>query len=85
MKTVIFLFKKDVYQDGLDKTSKFNIFKWTYDMCDNEYELDYDDGNVLKLNLSNEEDLAALEEDFNDGFLNTSTYIIRTFNVDNNK
>lgn len=82
MKTVIFLFNKEAYKDGLDKDSKFNIFKWTYDMCLKEHEMD-NDGLVLKLNLSYEDDLSAFEDDFNDGYLNSDVYIIRTFNVDN--
>ena len=84
MKTVIFLFNKEAYKDGLDKDSKFNIFKWTYDMCDQEFMLAGGEA-VLRLDLSQGEDLFALEDDFNEGTLNGNKYIMRSFKVDNNE
>ena len=83
MKTVIFLFEKEAYKEGLDRSSKFNIFKWTYDMCNNEFALD--NGLVFKLDLSNEEDLYAFEDDFNEDHINFARFIVRAFNIDNNE
>ena len=83
MKTIVFLFDKETYKDGLDKNSKFNIFRWTYDMCDQEFMLN--DNKVIRLDLSEADDLFAIENDFNDGTLNSNNYIMRSFIVDNNE
>lgn len=82
MKTVMFLFDKEAYKEGLNRRSKFNIFKWTYDMCNNEFALD--NGKVFKLDLSNEDDVSAFDDDFNEDHINFTHFIVRTFIVDNN-
>lgn len=86
MKTVIFLFDKEAYKEGLNLESRFNIFKWTYDMCNKEVN-EVDDFNlVMKLDMSDEDDLLAYEDDFNEGMtLNGQKYIMRAFIVPDNK
>ena len=82
MNTVIFLFDKETYKDGLNRQSRFNIFKWTYDMCHKEVE-EVDNFNIaIELDMSDEDTLSAFETDFNEGqTFNGDKYIMRAFNL----
>ena len=81
MKTIIFLFNRETYKEGLNLESRFNIFRWTYDMCNKEVE-EVDDCTIaMKIEMSDEDTLAAFEGDFNDEkeSLNWRKYIMRCF------
>ena len=81
MKTIIFLFNRETYKEGLNLESRFNIFRWTYDMCDKEVEEVDDCAIAMKIDMSDEDILAAFEGDFNDEkeSLNCRKYIMRCF------
>ena len=82
MKTIIFLFDRETYKDGLNLESRFNIFNWTYDMCEKEVNEMDDCSIAMKLDMSDEDTLASFEDDFNDAMtLNGDKYIMRSFNI----
>ena len=82
MDTIIFLFDKETYKEGLNRQSRFNIFKWTYEMCHNEVEEVNDFTIAMELDMSDDDTLAAFETDFNEGRnFDGDKYIMRAFNV----
>ena len=80
---IIYLFDRKTYEQGLDTDNVFNIYKWNKEMCENEFKRSEDGimpvGEVIRLDMSDEDSRSAFEEDYNDKEIHCLKYIIRIF------